>query len=50
MGQADPYASNLLAFLEDLGVEAVAERIEIVGKLDKNLEVLDLEAEALEVR
>jgi hypothetical protein len=54
VGQADPYASNLLAFLEDSEVEAMAERIEVTGKLDtmisvtrkldlENSEVLDLE-------
>ena len=60
-GQAGLYVSNLLAFLEDSEVEAVAERIEVAGKLDtvigvarkldlENSEVLDLESEALEVR
>jgi hypothetical protein len=34
VGQADLYASNLLAFLEDSEVEAVAEHIEIARKLD----------------
>ena len=34
VGQADLYASNLLVFLEDSEVEAVAERIEATGKLD----------------
>jgi hypothetical protein len=42
VGQADLYASNLLAFLEDSEVEAVAKRIEVAGKLDtQNSEVLD---------
>ena len=42
IGQADLYASNLLAFLEDSEVEAVAEHIEVAGKLDtQNSEVLD---------
>jgi hypothetical protein len=34
VGQADLYASNLLAFLEDSEVEAVAEHIEIARELD----------------
>jgi hypothetical protein len=42
VGQADPYASNLLAFLEDSEVEAVAERIEIAGKLDTAIEVANI--------
>jgi hypothetical protein len=47
VGQADPYASNLLAFLEDSEVEAVAEHIEVAGKLDsQNSEVLDSQFEA----
>jgi hypothetical protein len=60
-GQAGLYASNLLAFLEDSEVKAVAKRIKVTGKLDtvigvarkldlENSEVLDLEAKALEVR
>ena len=39
VGQADLYASNLLAFLEDSEVEAVAEYIEVVRKLDTAIEV-----------
>jgi hypothetical protein len=42
VGQADPYVSNLLAFLEDSEVEAVAERIEVVGKLDTVIEVANV--------
>jgi hypothetical protein len=34
MGQADLYASNLLTFLEDSEIKAIAKRIEIAGKLD----------------
>jgi hypothetical protein len=34
VGQADLYASNLLAFLEDSEVEAVVEHIEVARKLD----------------
>ena len=50
VGQADPYTSNLLAFLEDSEVEGVAERIEVAGKLDsQNSEVLDSQVEALGV-
>jgi hypothetical protein len=39
VGQADLYASNLLAFLEDSEVEAVAEHIEVARKLDTAIEV-----------
>ena len=42
MGQADLYASNLLAFLEDLEVEAVAEHIEIAEKLNTAIEVINI--------
>jgi hypothetical protein len=42
VGQADLYASNLLAFLEDLEVEAVAEHIEIAEKLDTAIEVANI--------
>jgi len=48
VGQVDLYTSNLLVFLEDLEVEAVAECIEVAKKLDsqnsevQNLEVLNL--------
>ena len=42
VGQVDLYASNLLAFLEDSEVEAVAERIEVVGKLDTVIEVANV--------
>jgi hypothetical protein len=42
VGQVDLYVSNLLAFLEDSEVEAIAERIKVAGKLDtQNSEVLD---------
>lgn len=39
VGQVDLYASNLLAFLEDSEVEAVAEHIEVARKLDTAIEV-----------
>jgi len=39
VGQVDLYASNLLAFLEDSEVEAVAEHIEVARKLDTEIEV-----------
>ena len=39
VGQADLYASNLLVFLEDSEVEAVAEHIEVARKLDTEIEV-----------
>ena len=42
VGQADLYASNLLAFLEDSEVEAVAEYIEVVRKLDTVIEVANI--------
>jgi len=42
VGQADLYASNLLAFLEDLEVEAVAKHIEIAEKLDTAIEVANI--------
>jgi hypothetical protein len=42
VGQADLYASNLLAFLEDLEVEAVAEHTEVAGKLDTAIEVANI--------
>ena len=57
VGQTDLYVSNLLAFLEDSKVKAVAKRIEVInitkvtGKLDsQNSEVLDSQTEALEVK
>ena len=40
VGQADPNTSNLLAFLEDSEAEGVAERIEVAGKLDSQVEAL----------
>ena len=44
VGQVDLYASNLLVFLEDSEVEAVAEHIEVAKKLDsQNSEVQNLE-------
>ena len=42
VGQADLYASNLLAFLEDLEVEAVAEHTEVAGKLDTAIGVANI--------
>jgi hypothetical protein len=42
VGQVDLYASNLLAFLEDSEVEAVAEYIEVVRKLDTAIEVANI--------
>jgi hypothetical protein len=39
VGQVDLYASNLLAFLENSEVEAVAEHIEVARKLDTAIEV-----------
>jgi hypothetical protein len=42
IGQADPYASNLLVFLEDSEAKVVTKRIEVAGKLDtQNSEILD---------
>jgi hypothetical protein len=42
VGQADLYASNLLAFLEDSEVKAITKRIEVAGKLNtQNSEILD---------
>ena len=42
VGQVDLYASNLLAFLEDSEVEAVAEHIEVARKLDTAIEVANI--------
>jgi hypothetical protein len=50
VGQVDLYASNLLAFLEDSEVEAVAEHIEVARKLDTAIEVArKLDSQNLEV-
>jgi hypothetical protein len=51
VGQVDLYASNLLAFLEDSEVEAVAEHIEVARKLDTAIEVArKLDSQNSEVR
>ncbi len=42
VGQADLYASNLLAFLKDLGVEAVAKHIKVTGKLNTAIKVANI--------
>jgi hypothetical protein len=47
VGQADLYISNLLIFLEDSEVEAIAKRIEIARKLDTRIKT-KLEAEQKE--
>jgi hypothetical protein len=49
VGQADLYASNLLVFLEDSEVKAVAEHIEVAGKLDTRIKA-KLEAEQKEAK
>ena len=42
MGQVDLYASNLLAFLEDLEVKAVAKYIKIAEKLNTVIKVINI--------
>jgi hypothetical protein len=42
--QANLYVSNLLAFLKDSEVEAVAEHIKVTGKLNTAIKVISTES------
>ena len=42
VGQADLYTSNLLTSLEDSGVKAMVEYIEVAGKLDTAIKVVNI--------